>query len=77
VAALQAGRFEAAKRDYQELLHHQDHSQSALFGLGAIAWREHDTNAMVQHYQAFLSNSAAGSRQTAVATPRLKEWQDE
>ncbi len=77
VAALQAGRLEAAKRDYQELLRYQDHSQSALFGLGAIAWRQHDTNAMIQHYQAFLSNSAAGSRQTAVATQRLKEWQDE
>lgn len=77
VAALQAGQLEAAKRDYQELLRHKGQAQTALFGLGTIAWREQDTNAMIRHYQAFLSNSAAATPQTAVATQRLKEWQDE
>jgi tetratricopeptide (TPR) repeat protein len=77
VAALQAGQLEAAKRDYLELLRHQGQAQPALFGLGTIAWREQDTNAMIRHYQAFLSNSTAATPQTAVATQRLKEWQDE
>jgi tetratricopeptide (TPR) repeat protein len=77
IAALKAGRMEEARSDYRELLKQPDHSQSALFGLGGIAWRTHDTNAMIQYYQAFLSNSAAATPQAVVVTQRLKEWQDE
>ncbi len=77
IAALQSGRFDDARRDYQELLKKPDFSQSALFGLGGIAWRERDTNALIQYYQTFLSNSTALTPRAAVASQRLKAWQDE
>lgn len=77
IAALRAGSLEDARRDYQELLKKRDYSQNALFGLGGIAWREHDTNALIQYYQAFLSNSATATPQAAVANQRIKEWQEE
>ncbi len=77
VAQLGAGRLDAARADYQELLKLPGSSQSALFGLGGIAWRERDTNAVMQYYQQFLSNSVALSPQAALASKRLKQLQDE
>ena len=77
VACLGLGQLEAARADYQELLRKPDMSQRALFGLGGIAWREHDTNAVIQYYQQFLSNSAAMSPQFNLATERLRQMTDE
>lgn len=77
VAYLSAGQLDASKTDYQELLRKPERSQSALFGLGGIAWREHDTNAVIQYYQQFLSNSAAMSPQFNLATERLRQLSDE
>lgn len=77
IAGLQAGRLDDARRDYEELLKSEDHLQNALFGLGGVAWRAQDTNAMIQYYQSFLSNSATATPQAALANQRLKEWRDE
>jgi len=77
IAALQCGRFDEARRDYQELIKKPNFSQSARFGLGGIAWRERDTNALFRYYQAFLSNSTAVTPQAALASQRLKDWQEE
>jgi tetratricopeptide (TPR) repeat protein len=77
VAALRLGKLADARHDYTELLQHPTQAQRALFGLGGIAWRQHDTNAMIQYYQAFLTNSAVAAAQSAVALERLKEWQEE
>jgi tetratricopeptide (TPR) repeat protein len=77
IAALRAGQPDAAKRDYNELLRRPAQAQNARFGLGSIAWRTGDTNAMLEHYQAFLSNSVAATPQTAVASQRLKELLEE
>lgn len=77
VAALQAGKLEAARRDYQELLQNPAQLPTALFGLGSIAWRERDTNAMLLYYQAFLTNAVVNPPQAALVNQRLKDWQDE
>lgn len=77
VAALQTGQLETARADYQELLKHPEQQRQALFGLGTVAWQQQDTNAILQYYQAFLSNNAAQSPQTIMATQRLKALQDE
>jgi len=77
VAYLRGGQLEAAKTDYRELLKTADASQSALFGLGGIAWREHDTNTMTRYYEQFLSNSAAITPQFNIATERLRQIRDE
>ena len=72
VAQLGAGHLDAARADYEELLKKPGGSQNALFGLGGIAWREGDTNAVMKYYQQFLSNSVAQSPQAAVAARSLE-----
>jgi tetratricopeptide (TPR) repeat protein len=77
VAYLQTRKLEAARQDYQMVLNHPATAPSALFGLGDIAWRERDTNAMISYYQAFLTNNVATSPQAALISKRLKARQDE
>lgn len=77
VAHLRNDALEASKADYEALLKQPDRSQSALFGLGSIAWRQHDTNSVIQYYQQFLSNAAARSLQFNLATERLRQMSDE
>lgn len=77
VAALRAGRLDEARQDYETLLRTPGFAQSARFGLGNIAWQTHDTNALIQFYQSFLSNSAAIGPEMEIATQRLKEWTEE
>ena len=72
-AYLGAGQLDAARDDYQELLKTTDNSGTALFGLGAIAWRKHDTNAAIEFYQQYLSNGIPESRQYRIASERLKQ----
>jgi hypothetical protein len=59
------------------LLDKSDHLQNALFGLGAIAWRQRDTNAAIQFYQRYLSNGVQASAQFTVAAERLKQLKND
>jgi tetratricopeptide (TPR) repeat protein len=72
-AYLGADQLDAARSDYQELLRTTTYSQAALFGLGGIAWRQHDTAAAIQFYASFLSNGVPDSPQYALASKRFKQ----
>jgi tetratricopeptide (TPR) repeat protein len=72
-ACMAAGQLDAARRDYQQLLGKTGYLQNALFGLGGVAWREHETNTAIQYYHQFLSNSIPGSFQQTMASERLKQ----
>jgi tetratricopeptide (TPR) repeat protein len=71
IARLGADRLDAAREDYQQLLNSKTCSANALFGLGTVAWRKHETNSAVAYYQQYLTNAIAGSPQTSVAIERL------
>jgi tetratricopeptide (TPR) repeat protein len=73
VAFLGAGRLDAAREDYQELLSSSSSPRNALFGLGTVAWRKQDTNLAVNYYRDFLSNGVFQTRQDQLAVERLKE----
>ncbi len=73
VALFAAGQLEAARDDYQELLNRGPYAQNARFGLGAIARRQQDTNAAIDLYQEYLSNSVPGSPGYRAAAQRLKQ----
>jgi tetratricopeptide (TPR) repeat protein len=73
MAYLGSSQFDTARGDYQELLKTSESRQLALYGLGEIAWRQKDTNAAIQFYQDFISNSPPKSLRHAVATGRLKK----
>ena len=71
------GEFDAARADYEVLLKSADVSQQALFGLGNMAWLNQDTNAAIRYYEQFMSNNAAATPQTGVATERLKQMKED
>jgi tetratricopeptide (TPR) repeat protein len=77
IAALGVDQVDTARRDFQTLLQNSEHVASALFGLGGVAWRQRDTNAVIGYYEAFLTNRVAASQQTALATQRLNEVRNE
>jgi tetratricopeptide (TPR) repeat protein len=71
IALFSAGKLDAARADYQELLKREAYAQSARFGLAAIARRRQDTNAAIEFYQQFLSNSVPGTRIYRAAVQQL------
>jgi tetratricopeptide (TPR) repeat protein len=73
VARLAADQLDAAREDYQQLLNSKTCSANALFGLGTIAWRKHETNTAIGFYQQYLTNAIPRSSQASVAGQRLKE----
>jgi tetratricopeptide (TPR) repeat protein len=75
--AVAAGELEVAAQDYHALLNQPEHVPGALFGLGGIAWRQQNTNAMMAWYEAFLTNHTATPQQIAVANRRLKAGRNE
>jgi tetratricopeptide (TPR) repeat protein len=75
IAALGVDQVDTAQRDFQTLLQNSEHVASALFGLGGVAWRQRDTNAMIGYYEAFLTNRVVAGQQTALARQRLKDFQ--
>jgi tetratricopeptide (TPR) repeat protein len=77
IAALGDDQVDTAQRDFQSLLQSSEYVASALFGLGGVAWRQRDTNAIIGYYEAFLTNRVAASQQTALAMQRLNEVRNE
>lgn len=77
ISSLYAGRLDDAQRDFEIAQKNPATEQKAMFALGALAWQRKDTNAMIQYYQSYLSNSTPDSAQSAIASRRLKAWQDE
>lgn len=77
IAALAVDEVNTAQRDFQALLQNSDYVANALFGLGGVAWRQRDTNAMIAYYEAFLTNRLAATQQAALARQRLKDFRNE
>jgi tetratricopeptide (TPR) repeat protein len=73
IARLGADQLDAAREDYDVLLNSSANSANALYGLAAVAWRKHDTNAAITLYGQYLSNAIPGSLQVTVAIERLRE----
>jgi tetratricopeptide (TPR) repeat protein len=73
IARLGADQLDAARDDYQQLLNSKTCSDNAVFGLGTIAWRKHETNTAVALYQQYLTNATSSSLQATVAAERLRE----
>jgi tetratricopeptide (TPR) repeat protein len=74
VANLGAGRLDAARPDFEQLLGSPTLAPQACFGLGTIAWQNHDTNATLLYYRRYLSNRPPGARQAKVAAERVREF---
>lgn len=73
VAYLRLGQLDAARADYQAVLESAPVARQAYAGLGAIALQKGDTNAAINYYQGYLSNSLASSEQSRLVEALLHE----
>ena len=76
IAELRSDQLDAAQQDYQALQRQFPKVAQIYYGLGEIAYRRQETNAAVQHYEAYLSNAIPGQAESKFIEARLKELKD-
>lgn len=73
IANLDADRLDAARADYLRLQRSFSNSFQVAYGLGEIAWRQHDTNEAVRNYAIYLANANTNSGEAKTVLERLRE----
>jgi tetratricopeptide (TPR) repeat protein len=73
VAYLNDGKLDAARADYETLRASYTNSFQVAYGLGEIAWRQHDTNAAIQNYEAYLTTARTNTVEARNIIQRLRE----
>jgi tetratricopeptide (TPR) repeat protein len=72
-AYLGAGNLSAARADYGKVLQSNTTFAPALYGMGEIAWRQHDTNQAVGYYENYLHNAPTNTAEAQTAIGRLHD----
>jgi len=72
VAYLQSGQLDAARADYLTLQQSFTSSYQVAYGLGEIAWRNHETNEAIKHYQAYLATANTNTAEATNIVLRLR-----
>ena len=74
VAYLNSGKHDdAALADYKTLQQSFTNSFQVAYGLGEIAWRQHDTNEAIRNYKLYLANANTNSAEATNIIQRLRE----
>ena len=73
LACLQSGRLDEAKADYSAIASSYTNSFQIAYGLGEVAWRQHDTNAAIRNYEQFLSTAPTNAVEIKTVRERLTE----
>jgi Flp pilus assembly protein TadD len=73
IAYLNTGKLDAARDDYKKLRQTTPNSFQVAYGLGEIAWREHDTNAVISNYTVYLANAPTNTAEAKMISQRLTE----
>jgi lipoprotein NlpI len=73
IANLDGGRLGAARADYLRLQQTYSNAFQVAYGLGEIAWRQHDTNEAVRNYAIYLANADTNSGEARTVLERLRE----
>ncbi|MGA2854681.1 MAG: tetratricopeptide repeat protein, partial [Verrucomicrobiota bacterium] len=73
IANLDSDRLDAARADYLRLQQSFTNSFQVAYGLGEIAWRQHDTNEAVRNYQIYLANASTNTGEAQNILERLRE----
>jgi tetratricopeptide (TPR) repeat protein len=71
VAYLNTGRLEPARADYQQLQKAYPKAYQIAYGLGDIAWRQHDTNLALQNYDLYLANAPTNMAEFQMISQRV------
>jgi tetratricopeptide (TPR) repeat protein len=73
VACLNNGRLDEARADYKTLQPSFTNSFLIAYGLGEIAWRQHDTNEAIRNYKIYLANANTNTDEATNVMQRLRE----
>jgi tetratricopeptide (TPR) repeat protein len=73
LACLNSGKLDAARADYKTLQQSFTNSFWVAWGLGEIAWRQHDTNEAVRNYKIYLANANTNTEEATNVMQRLRE----
>jgi len=73
IANLDSDRLDAARADYLRLQQTFSNSFQVAYGLGEIAWRQHNTNEAVRNYKIYLANANTNSGEAQTVLERLRE----
>ena len=73
LACLNSGKLDAARADYKTLQQSFTNSFQVAFGLGEIAWRQHDTNEAIRNYKLYLANANTNTAEATNVMQRLRE----
>ena len=73
IANLDSDHLADARADYLRLQQSFSNSFQVAYGLGEIAWRQHDTNEAVRNYSIYLANADTNSGEAQTVLQRLRE----
>ena len=73
LAYLESGKLDAARADYRRLQQTSTNSFAVAYGLGEIAWREHETNEAIRNYKIYLANANTNTAEATNVIARLRE----
>jgi len=73
VAYLNSDKLDAARADYKALQQSLTNSFQIAYGLGEIAWRQHDTNEAVRNYSIYIANANTNTGEAQTVLERLRE----
>jgi tetratricopeptide (TPR) repeat protein len=73
IAYLRSDQLDAAREDYETLQKAFPTAFQLHFGLGEVAYRQHDTNAAVLNYQNYLANAPTNTAEAAFVRKRIKD----
>ena len=70
---LDSDKLDAARADYRHLQQIYTNSFPVAYGLGEIAWREHETNEAIRNYKIYLANANTNTTEATNVILRLQE----
>jgi tetratricopeptide (TPR) repeat protein len=73
LARLASSKLDAARADYKTLQQSLTNSFQVAWGLGEIAWRQHDTNEAIRNYKLYLANANTNTAEATNVIQRLRE----
>ena len=73
VANLESGKLDAARLDYEKLQQTFSNSVPVAYGLGEIAYRQHDTSAAIRNYAIYLAGANTNTDEAKTVAERLRE----
>jgi tetratricopeptide (TPR) repeat protein len=77
IAYLGSDKLDESERDYQDLLRRKPTAFQVYYGLGEIAWRKKNTNAAIQYFEGYLTNSPPNPDEIKTVEDRVKMLKSE